>query len=148
MLLTILIGNVDVLRASRQADILYLPGVRYLYYALFACILFRLTGRRVIYEFHDLLPGPSAALRAFGGFVTVFVDGSEFGHAFVTQHHLYIPQRKLWTIPRTAERPADHQGGETLQSYHGKRNIVFTGQIAPHKGTDILVDAFASVSLP
>lgn len=48
-------ANVDVMKHIRQSRALYLPNIVCVYYSLLACVYCRLTGRRVIYVFHDLI---------------------------------------------------------------------------------------------
>ena len=72
-------GNRDVLRASRGRDGVYAPSVSYLFFALIAMPWFRLTGRRVIYHFHDLGPHPRWLLRVAAFFITDVLHNTEEG---------------------------------------------------------------------
>src|SRR5947209_7605415 len=63
MLVGLLRGNLDALREVRRHNILYAPNLFAAYYAFFAMLFCRLTGRRILYHFHDLYTRPSRQLR-------------------------------------------------------------------------------------
>jgi hypothetical protein len=65
------LGNLDVLRAARDADALYLPIVTSAYISVLAALWFRLRGRKVIYFFHDL---PARVLRKLRPAVALSTD--------------------------------------------------------------------------
>src|SRR5437870_5202742 len=69
MLIGLCRGNLDAARVVRRHEMLYLPNLFAAYYGFFAMLFCRLTGRRVIYHFHDLYPRPSSQLRLVSFFV-------------------------------------------------------------------------------
>jgi glycosyltransferase involved in cell wall biosynthesis len=145
MVTALVLSNLDVLRNLHHVDAVYIPTIYQLYYALVASALFRLRGRKVVFEFHDVFLSPSASLRALQPYVSVFVNGSQFGADCTKQYASFIPADKLRLIPRTVDRPAPAHAPTPLSVFDGKRNIVFIGQLTPWKGLDLLAEAVAQV---
>jgi hypothetical protein len=70
--------NLDALSEMRHHDMLYLASLVTAAYAFLAMVFCRLTRRRVIYHFHDLLIDPSVSLRVASWFITDFVHNTRF----------------------------------------------------------------------
>lgn len=138
-------GNIDVLRASRGMDILYLASVSYFYFAILAAIKFRLSGRRIIYQFHDLISRRSFALRLTSLFVTDFVHNTETGRAAVDAANPYLKKKRSFVIPYpiVSDEKSDTDIGKVFEA---RRNVLFIGQVSKHKGIDLLLDAFLLVT--
>jgi glycosyltransferase involved in cell wall biosynthesis len=107
---------------------------------------YRVTGRRVIHHFHDL-GTRTPTLRPWIWLATDLVHNSQFGFHLVRRKVPSVRRKRNFVLPvivdvsRRARRdPA------ALASLQGKRNIFFVGQIAPHKGIDLLSRAFAKVA--
>jgi glycosyltransferase involved in cell wall biosynthesis len=148
MLVALTLANLDSLRAARGRDAIYVPNVFFLLYSLVACCLFRVTGRRVIYEFHNVMDRPTGhrlALRLLRWSVTDFVNGSLYGHNCTRDNQPYIDEQKLALIQRAVPLSTPPRR-DPLSRFAGCRNIVFIGQVSRAKGVDHLVDAFASVA--
>jgi glycosyltransferase involved in cell wall biosynthesis len=147
MVLALILGNRDVLKAARGKDIIYFPGVSYFSLAAVATAMHRLQRRRVIYQFHNLVARSSKGLRFVGTFVTDFVHNTGFGYSQVTAGNSWLSKRRNSIIPLTVGVPLSEglrkQRDEELK---GGRHILFVGQAAKHKGMDLLLDAFLTIS--
>lgn len=142
--LALLKGNRDVLRAARGHDAIYLPSANYLWYAAAAAAWFRAGGRRVVYEFHDLVPTPSARLRLATALVTDFVHHTAYGLGVVTTANpCVLRRRNTVAFPAVEMRGAAEEAGRPAP---GSRRIVFVGQVGLHKGIDLLLEAFAALA--
>lgn len=147
MTIAMIRGNLDVLRASRGKDGLYLPGVSYFYFAILAAIVFRLSGKRIIYQFHDLISRRSLALRLTAFFVTDFVHNTETGRAAVVGANPYLKEKRNFVIPCPIDTGNDtNRDTDVSKLFEAKRNVLFVGQVSRHKGIDLLLDAFLVVS--
>jgi glycosyltransferase involved in cell wall biosynthesis len=142
MLTTLVIGNWDVLRASKGHDAIYLPGLSYVYYALPAIILFRAFGKRVLYRFHDLILHRSFALRLVSYFVTDYIHYCQTGFELVAAPNVFIRKRRNHVLaPRIERRASDSMDRNIESEMAGFRNVLFLGQVSRHKGVDLLIDA-------
>jgi glycosyltransferase involved in cell wall biosynthesis len=133
-------GNLDVLRASRGADALYLPIVTSAYISVLAALWFRLTGRKVIYFFHDLPSQYSAKLRPAVALSTDLVHYAQRSLALAAAVNPYVLGRPNCVIPPAIRMRGSGRGAGVREA--GRKNIVFVGQVSPHKGVDLLVEAF------
>jgi glycosyltransferase involved in cell wall biosynthesis len=147
MLVGLLRGNLDALREVRRHDMLYVANLFAAYYVLLAMFYCRLKGRRVIYHFHDLYSCPSRLLRFVSFFVTDFVHNTSYGQEVVRKSNPFVDKAKNWIIPCPIVR------GDTPEVSNGDgyfeekgRHIIFVGQVALHKGVDVLLDAVAMLS--
>jgi glycosyltransferase involved in cell wall biosynthesis len=144
LLISLLKGNRDVLKATMRCDGVYLPGIRYSLYALLACVYCLLTGKRVIYQFHELTTYRSSALLVLRFLVRDFIHNTETGRRIVSETNPCVLKRRNHVIPlvlQLADEQAPDDLPETLT--RGKRAILFAGQVSPHKGIDLLLDAIA-----
>jgi glycosyltransferase involved in cell wall biosynthesis len=137
-------GNFDVLRAARDADALYLPIVTSAYISVLAAVWFRLRRRKVIYFFHDLPVRYSAKLRPAVMLSTDLVHCAQRSFALAASVNPFVLDRRNSVIPPAIRL---RQSG-AIDGPHdpGRRNIVFIGQIAPHKGVDLLIQAFSTLA--
>lgn len=143
MLIGLVKGNVDSLRASRRCEVLYLPSLVAANYALLAMVLFRLSGRRVIYHFHDLFLSTSHRLRFFSVLMTDLVHNMQTGKEAVTSSNPYLKRKRNFVIPHPIPTMVVQSNGDSRRGeFASRRNLVFVGQISSHKGVDILLDAF------
>jgi glycosyltransferase involved in cell wall biosynthesis len=146
MLKAALLANLTVLKATWNKDLLYIPGINYGYFALFAAVWFRIRGRRVIHHFHDLGTN-TPTFPLWSCLVTDFVHNTEFGYKVVSEnlpgirrkHNVVIPY--ILDLQRCGPEEQDNSG-----CLSGKRNLFYVGQISRHKGIDILLEAFKAVS--
>jgi glycosyltransferase involved in cell wall biosynthesis len=147
MVSAVLRGNRDVLKAARDKDIIYIPGVSYFPWAAIAIIKHRLSGGRVAYQFHDLLMRRSAGLRLASLFVTDFIHCSQLGFKLVSDGNPYIRSRRNHILPyRTGSPRVTNQATAVNGHFEGKVNLLFFGQVSRHKGVDILLEAFEKVA--
>lgn len=142
MIVSIVRGNRDVIKAARRKDVIYIPGVSYLFYAAIAMMFQRLLKRRTLYHFHDLPKGRSLRLKIAAPFITDFVHNSKFGYdaAIAINPFLKTKNNHIIACPVQVKSSGSKTPGETR---NGERQVFFIGQVSPHKGLDILLDAFA-----
>jgi glycosyltransferase involved in cell wall biosynthesis len=144
MLAALIEGNLDVLRAARDADALYLPIVTSAYISVFAALWFRLRGRKVIYFFHDLPSAYSAKLRPAVALSTDLVHYAQRSLKLAAAENPFVLGRPNSVIPPAIR--IRQTGAAAASRDPGRKNIVFVGQVAPHKGVDLLIDAFNELS--
>lgn len=135
-------GNFDALAAVRRQQLLYVPNLFAAYYSLLALIYCRLTSRRTIYHFHDLYSAYSRQLRFITFFITDFIHNTRYGLSEVVRTNPYISKKRNSVIPC----PVRSSGVDVRKSEDNKQNILFVGQVAQHKGVDILINAFARLA--
>jgi glycosyltransferase involved in cell wall biosynthesis len=144
MLTALIEGNLDVLRAAGDADVLYLPIVTSAYISVFAGLWFRFRGRRVIYFFHDLPSAYSAKLRPAVALSTDLVHCALRSLKLAAAENPFVLGRPNSVIPpairirETGTAPASRDPE--------RQNIVFAGQVTPTKGVDLLVEAFSELA--
>lgn len=141
-------GNLTVLRRALSCDVLYLPSLGYLYMGVLAAGHCRLTGKRAVMCFHDLNPGPARRMRLASRLISDFVHHTQFGYGHVVRSHPCVARKRTLVLPgRTEVRPpGDGTVTELRRHFAGKRNLLFAGQVAQHKGIDFLLEAFASLA--
>jgi glycosyltransferase involved in cell wall biosynthesis len=137
-------GNLDVLRAAWRVDALYLPIVTSAYISVLAALWFRLRGRKVIYFFHDLPARYSAQLRPAVALSTDLVHYAQRSLDLAASANPFVLDRPNSVIPPAIRMRESGKIG--AHSDAGRKNIVFVGQIAPHKGVDLLIDAFSEIA--
>jgi glycosyltransferase involved in cell wall biosynthesis len=144
LLAAVIGGNLDVLRAARNVDALYLPIVTSAYISVLAAVWFRLRRRKVIYFFHDLPVRYSAKLRPAVVLSTDLVHCAQRSFALAASVNPFVLGRRNSVIPPAIRlrQPGNIDGTHDPS----RRNIVFIGQIAPHKGVDLLIDAFSALA--
>jgi glycosyltransferase involved in cell wall biosynthesis len=148
MVLAMIRGNRDVWRAAQGKDVIYISSVNYFYFAFLAAIVHRFLRRRLVYHFHDLINKPSRRLHLLSFFTTDFVHNTRFGLDLVAKQNRFVRRSKNWIIPfAISARPnmqtsINKEGGKALG-----HNILFVGQVAKHKGVDLLLDAFRLLNL-
>ncbi len=140
-------GNRDVLKQSLRCDAMYLSGIKYAYYAIAACIYYRMTGKRVILHFHELLTFRSKSLRGFQLLIRDFIHNTDISYRIVLQANPGLAESSNHVIPLVAE-PLERVEGcdEAEQISRGRRVILFVGQVTLHKGIDLLLEAVARLS--
>lgn len=143
-LLALMKGNRDVLKQAVRCDALYLPGTRYAVLSVLACVYCRLTGRRVIYQFHNLVPYRSRALWLLRFLVRDFIHMTETGYRLTSEANPCLLKSNNHVIPLVIHLP-DTGGSDDLPETlsRGRRTILFVGQVSWHKGIDVLLQAMA-----
>jgi glycosyltransferase involved in cell wall biosynthesis len=142
----LVLGNLDVLKASRGVEALYVPNRFGLFQALLASVLLRLRGGRTVYEFHDHPDRPLLSLRLLHPLLTDFVSGSKRCYAGVREFHPYIPMHKLHFIQQTVQEVSGAAAAQPFPLDPSRRNVVFIGQMREAKGPDLLLEAFSLVA--
>jgi len=81
-------------------------------------------------------------LRFMNLLITDFVHNTSYGLKAVQSANPYIDRANNWIIPYPIlARPTSEKGNGNFTK--GGRNILFVGQVAKHKGIDLLLDAFS-----
>lgn len=142
------VGNLDVLRASKGQDAVYLASIHYEMYALLAAAAVRRRGGRVLFHFHDLgANGPwDRVLCGLRSLLTHVVHNTAFSRDQILQRLPALKQLPNVVIPLA---PHIRYGGahpEVEAQLRGKTNLVFVGQVAYHKGADLLLEALELIS--
>ena len=135
-------GNIDALRAVRGSEMIYVPNLLAAYYSLVALLFCRLTRRRIFYHFHDLYSQYSTQLRFISFFVTDFIHNTAYGLRDVSLHNRFILKKRNVVIPYPVSRITT----ETANEQTDPGALLFVGQVARHKGVDILLDAFEKLA--
>lgn len=146
LLLTMIRGNLDVLRASLQIDVIYLSGIQYFYFAVLALFFHRFRRKKVIFHFHDLINYSSRRLRFASWFVTSFVHNSNLSLEVVTELNPFIAKKSNTIIPYPVRTLYLLSSNGAFEFFRGRDNIIFLGQVSKHKGVDILLKAFDLLS--
>lgn len=138
--------NIAIFKGARSKDVLYVPGISAGSGSLLAALLYRVTGRRVIHHFHDL--GTNNPLFPLWiPLVTDFVHNTEFGYNYITGKLPAIKRKRNFILPFVVEVDGQFpEDPEVCRSLQGKRNLFFIGQIARHKGVDLLLESFKMVA--
>lgn len=140
-------GNLDALSKARNYQVFFLPSLIPAYYSVLAILYFRLRRRRVVFHFHDLYCNPSLQLRLFSFLFTDLIHNSELGKQAVLSSNPYLIKKSNFVIPcATREVGSDPNEASVLKEYANKSNVMFVGQVAMHKGVDILLDALDILS--
>lgn len=142
-------GNLDVLRAAPSADMLYVPSLHYLNYAYLAAALLRLRGRRVIYHFHDLTPETPEWARIFElgrPLLTDVIHNTTLSRDWVLGRYPRLGETLNVSIPLITGLRSGDPDPRFLREFGDKQNLLFVGQLSPHKGADLLLEAFALVA--
>jgi glycosyltransferase involved in cell wall biosynthesis len=146
MLVSVFRSNTTILKASRGKQILYVPSLRASLFCIFAALMYRLTGRRVVHHFHDLgtdMPGA----RYWFLLVTDCIHNTEFSQRVVTQNLPKIKGKRNVVVPYILEvEPRVSEDRAIRHILEGKRNIFYIGQVSRHKGVDILAKAFKMIA--
>lgn len=147
MAMAMIKGNRDVLRRSLDCDALYLPATGYGYFAVLGALYCRLRRKRVVFEFHDLPRSWQLRLRLVSMLATDCVHQTRFGYDFTVRTNPYIARKKTFICPgRTQAWRLCDPDPQVRRALGGKRNLLFVGQVSPHKGIDLLLEAFSSLA--
>lgn len=149
LLHALIVGNLDMLRACGDADALYVAGLHYYSYAVLAAALLRLRRRRVLFRVHDLIAAPSAITRLFHLAPLLFTDVAHNAvHSRDWMWKLFPRLKRLRNvvIPQIVSIRSDNADPAVTARFAGRRNLVVVGQLARHKGTDLLLDAFQEIA--
>ena len=143
MATALLKGNLDVLKAARGKDILYLASPFAFYYSLLAMLLFRLFGRRVVYHFHELSASKSFSLKWASVFITDFVHNTKRSYEVSLAANSFIAKKRNSIIPcpiNEQKFDSTHDSTEQVMP-ENKKHILFVGRISKDKGVAVLVRA-------
>lgn len=147
LFITMLRGNWDVLKAARHHDVIYVPSIQYFYFAILAAFLYKLTHRKIIYSCHDLITHHSLPLKLAIPLLSVFRHSTKLSYDYFVRVAPDVAKKKNYIAPPYIDVPLRENGSrQPLEQLHGKRNILFLGQVAKHKGIGLLVEAFKLVA--
>jgi len=146
MLKAAVVGNLAILKAAWNKDVLYVPSISYGHLAVLAALWCRIRNRRVIHHFHDLGTN-TPTFPLWIPLVTDFVHNTEFGYVAVSKSLPAIRCKRNVVIPCILD--VESRGAEDPDAKRvlaGARNIFFVGQVSKHKGVDMLLEAFKVVA--
>lgn len=147
MFYTLIKFNLDSAKAVRGADILSLSNVQMLFSSLFACMKLRLCNKLVIFRFHELLvpwTPRNSVLKLAAPLVTDFFHHTNYSLERTLEANTFLKGKNNHVIPPiTFIRGGE--GSSDIKPFVGQTNVVFIGQVAPHKGVDLLLDAFEQI---
>jgi len=143
----LLASNWSVLKASWNCDVLYLPNNYWARHAILAAIAARLRGKRVLYHFHNLFTEHYGFLDSIRYLVTDFIHNTQLGYEWTTKSNPKLLNNRNVILPCVIDARENIAADPVaLQEFAGKRNLVFIGQVSPHKGIDLLVRAFQQIA--
>jgi glycosyltransferase involved in cell wall biosynthesis len=146
MVYALIRSNVTVLRAARGRDVLFVPSARAGLLSVFAAVMCRATGRRVVHQFHDL-GRPILGAQLWFRLVTDCIHNSNFGLKVVQEKLPAIRGKRNIVLPYIVEVESEvREDIEAHRVLEGTRNVFFVGQVSRHKGVDLLVRAFGPIA--
>jgi glycosyltransferase involved in cell wall biosynthesis len=134
-------GNLCLLKAAFGKDALYVPSLLGAFHSVLAALYLRMRRRRVIHHFHDLSGNPSMILRLWAFLVTDFIHNTQLAHDTATAGNPAVMRKNNAVIPLLLDI-RDEDDGSANAGADSKREIFFAGQVSPHKGIDLLIEAF------
>lgn len=143
----LLASNWSVLTTSWSYDVLYLPSNYWARHAMLAAFAARVRGKRVVYHFHNLFTTHYGFLDSMRYLVTDFIHNTQLGYEWTTHSNPKLLKHRHVVLPCVID-PREHIAADpaALREFVGKRNLVFIGQVSPHKGIDLLVGAFQQIA--
>ena len=76
--------------------------------------------------------------------MTDFVHNSSYGREAVRKSNPFVDRAKNWIIPSPVLRAETSELSDNASDFEGNgRHILFVGQVARHKGIDMLLNAFS-----
>jgi glycosyltransferase involved in cell wall biosynthesis len=142
----LLSGTRDIWRAAHRAEVIYIPILTGLYFSFFASAWIRLKNRKVIYVFHDLVWQHSLRLRLAAVWVSDFVHLTEHSRKTATTVNRYLIHKRNQVIPPVTDLSKRTASGHQFMSAARGRFLLFVGQVAKHKGIDVLIEAFRRIA--
>ncbi len=138
-------GNLCLLKAAFGKDALYVPSPLGAFHSVLAALYLRMRRRRVIHHFHDLPDTPSTILRLWTFLVTDFIHNTRVAYEITVRINPSVLRKRNLITPQLLDLPRANNGGASNANATSKREIFFVGQISPHKGIELLLDAFRSL---
>jgi glycosyltransferase involved in cell wall biosynthesis len=143
----LLSSNWSVLKGSWNCDVIYLPSNYWARHAILAAIAARMRGKKVVYHFHNLFTEHYGFFDWFRYLVTHFIHNTQLGYEWTSEANPKLLTSKHVILPCVVD-PRENIEADPLaqRELAGKRNLVFIGQAAPHKGIDLLLLAFQQIA--
>ena len=79
MCAALLKGNRDVFRRARRSDAVYLCGVSYSFFTLLTSLYCLISGKPIVYQFHDLIERRSARCLCCAGWYAILSTARQSG---------------------------------------------------------------------
>ncbi len=137
-------GNLDVLRALResQSRALLFPATSYALYGVLAGLYCRIKGWPSYLYFHNLEPEYRRLLRWLSLLITAFFHCTKWARERTLRTNPYLRGKQQSIIfNRTAIGSGTSHEIET-RTEAGRLRLVYIGQLAEHKGLDLMIEAF------
>ena len=135
-------GNLCLLKAAFGKDALYVPSLLGAFHSVLAALYMRMRRRRVIHHFHDLPHQRSRTLWLWTSLVTDFVHNTRVAHDIVVCSNSFVLRKRNLIAPQILDIPSATNCRAYDANTPAKREICFVGQASPHKGIELLLDAF------
>jgi len=143
MLLAFVKGNWYYAHVVRQSDALYVTSAYAALFTLAAAVRCRVAGKPVVHHFHELanrrLP------RIWSSLVTDCLHNTAFGRDAAIAVDDGLRRKQHAVLPCIVD-VSHHLAGNGPLEGNGRQNIVFAGQVAFHKGIDLLIEAFTRIA--
>lgn len=138
-------GSTATLRRVIGCDVLYVP-TPIAVTSLPAAVYSRLTGKQVIYQFHDLNP-PTWLVRIWSLLISGFVHNTELGRDHALRRYPFLKRKCHMVAPPVIQASRLCDPDPLLRAeLEGKRNLLFIGRVDETKGIDLLLEAFRSLA--
>jgi len=144
LLWCLVVANCDVFKACLRNDAIYLPVASSAYLASVGCLYYRLSRRKVIYFFHDMVSRPSRKVKPAILLSSDLVHYAERSREMVSSANPIILGRRNHVIPPCVEIRSS--GTLDLSRWNDRKIILFVGQLSAHKGLDLLAEAFLALA--
>jgi len=138
-------GSSATLRAALRCDVLYVP-TPIAVTSLAAAVYSRMTGKHVIYQFHDLNP-PAWLVRIWSVLVSGFAHNTELGRDRALRRYPFLRRKSHMVAPPVTQTSRLWNPDPLVRAeMEGKRNLLFVGRVHRTKGIDLLLEAFGSLA--
>ena len=141
-------GNLDVLQAlhkSRSRAILF-PSTSYALMGVLAAVYCRVRGWPVYLSFHNVAQDYSHLLRCMSPLMSAFTHCSEWAKDRTLQANPYLHGRPHSVIHNRCTFGSGQPQQVEVSAAGGRRRLVYVGQLAEHKGPDLMIEAFLSLA--
>jgi glycosyltransferase involved in cell wall biosynthesis len=113
------------------------------------CFIYRLQKKKVIFHFHELMvpwTPYSSALKFASLLIVNFLHNTQYSRQVTMEVNRFLEGKNNHVIPPIILARESGNGDTELESFAAKRNIVFIGQVSPHKGIDLLIETFERIA--
>ena len=139
-------GNRDLWKAARYVDFIYIPILTGLSLLLLRRARLRFSKRKVIYSLHDLEWMPSRKLRVAASWASDFVHLTQCSLDIAITSNPYLARKRNHVIAPAVDISNRTSEARLNVPAIASRRILFVGQVAKHKGIEVLLEAFRRIA--